>query len=107
MSNANVLQKAVLELSLPGQVFKVAQGVPIPIEGPPGPPGSGGDLNTKIGVPISNPWVVDHGLGKYPSVYCEDSAGTPVFGTVAYDTLNRVTITFTGLGEFSGFAYFN
>ena len=50
-------------------------------------------------------WVVTHTLGKNASVTVVDSAGTVVQGQVDYDSLNQVTLTFSG--AFSGKAYFN
>lgn len=53
----------------------------------------------------SDIWIVDHQMGRYPSVTVVDSAGTMVFGEVVYDNENQVTITFTA--AFSGKAYLN
>ena len=53
----------------------------------------------------SSIWVVEHQMGRYPSVTVVDSAGTMVFGDVIYDNENQVTITFTA--AFSGKAYLN
>ena len=50
-------------------------------------------------------WVVTHNLEKNASVTVVDSAGTVVQGQVDYDSLNQVTLTFSG--AFSGKAYFN
>lgn len=40
--------------------------------------------------------VVDHMLGKRPSVTVINSAGDQVEGDIVYDTLNRLTLTFSG-----------
>jgi len=53
----------------------------------------------------STTWTVTHGMNKYPSVTVIDSASNEVEGEVTYNTLNSVTITFSG--SFSGTAYFN
>jgi hypothetical protein len=53
----------------------------------------------------SNHWVIDHPLGKRPSVTVIDSAGTVVYGNVSYEGTNRVVVDF--LTIFSGFAYLN
>ncbi|MCB9245984.1 MAG: hypothetical protein H6606_06090 [Flavobacteriales bacterium] len=53
----------------------------------------------------SNTWTVAHGLNKYPSVHVIDSAGQECIGTITYDTLNQLTITFNA--AFSGKAYLN
>ncbi|MAO19395.1 MAG: hypothetical protein CMJ25_01480 [Phycisphaerae bacterium] len=50
-------------------------------------------------------WVVTHNLNKYPSVSVVDSANTTVYGEVAYNSLNQVTITFKS--AFTGKAFFN
>lgn len=50
-------------------------------------------------------WVVTHNLGKNASVTVVDSAGTVVIGQVDYDSINQITLTFSG--AFSGKAYFN
>lgn len=50
-------------------------------------------------------WVVTHNLNKNASVTVVDSAGTVVIGQVDYDSVNQITLTFSG--AFSGKAYFN
>lgn len=50
-------------------------------------------------------WVLNHNLGKYPSVTIIDSAGEEVFGSVKHDSNSQVTITFSA--AFSGSAFFN
>lgn len=50
-------------------------------------------------------WNIEHGLGKFPSVSVVDSAGTLVYGDVAYNDDNTLTINFTA--AFSGKAYLN
>ena len=53
----------------------------------------------------ANPWVVNHGLNKYPSVSVVNNANITVYGEVEYDSLNQVTITFKDATN--GKAYFN
>lgn len=53
----------------------------------------------------SSEWVINHGLGKYPSVTIVDSAGSVVHGDVIYDNDQRLTVRFTS--AFSGKAYLN
>lgn len=55
-------------------------------------------------VPASS-WVVTHNLGKYVSATIVDSGGSVVLGEITYNSINQVTITFSG--SFSGKAYFN
>jgi hypothetical protein len=50
-------------------------------------------------------WVVNHNLNKYCSVTVVDSADNTVYGEVLYNSLNQVTLTFSG--AFSGEAFFN
>lgn len=50
-------------------------------------------------------WIVEHGLGRHPSVSVVDSGGTIVYGEVTYNDENRLTIAFTA--AFSGKAYLN
>lgn len=53
----------------------------------------------------SSQWVVEHNLGKYPSVSITDSAGSQVVGNVQYIDENNLIISFSA--EFSGVAYMN
>ena len=53
----------------------------------------------------SNIWVIDHNLGKLPAVMVTDSAGSVVEGEIAYNSENRITITFKG--GFKGKAILN
>ena len=53
----------------------------------------------------SSTWVVTHNLDKYPSVTVVDSANSIVVGSVEYDSVNQVTLTFSS--DFSGKAFFN
>jgi hypothetical protein len=77
---------------------------------PPVPPtvvfGITGDLNyTHNQNSASATWVVNHNLGKRPSITVVDSAGDQCFGEVTYDNNNQVTIRFTA--PFGGVAYLN
>lgn len=70
------------------------------------------DLYTKVDkykemkqqVPLAV-WILQHNLGKYPSVTTVDSSGEEVIGSVKHDDTNQVTITFSA--AFSGSAFFN
>lgn len=53
----------------------------------------------------SSTWIIDHNLGKYPSVTIVDSSNSEVVGEVFFDSTNRVTLTFSA--AFSGKAYIN
>ena len=50
-------------------------------------------------------WVVTHNLGKYPSVNVIDSANNNIVGSVVYNSINQVTISFAG--DTSGTATLN
>jgi hypothetical protein len=55
-------------------------------------------------------WVIEHNLGKYPSVTVIDSGDSVVVGEVTYNTSNKLTITFYSggaLSAFGGKAYLN
>lgn len=53
----------------------------------------------------SNTWTVIHNLGKYPAVTVTDSSGNTVVGDIKYESLNKVTISFTS--AFAGKAFLN
>tara|TARA_R100001463_G_scaffold120866_1_gene177024 strand:- start:2034 stop:2288 length:255 start_codon:yes stop_codon:yes gene_type:complete len=59
---------------------------------------------------VSDTWVVNHNLHRFPSVTVIDSANTIVQGTVVYNSNKQLTITFFSGGSalaFSGKAYLN
>lgn len=78
-------------------------------QGPKGDNGSGlatGDLNyTHDQGSASASWVINHALGKYPSVTVIDSSGALCEGGITYGSLNQVTLTFSA--AFAGHAYLN
>ena len=53
----------------------------------------------------SSSWLVLHNMNKYPSVTVVDSGDNIVEGEVVYNSLNTLTINFSG--GFSGKAYIN
>lgn len=53
----------------------------------------------------SDTWTITHNLNKYPSATVIDSAGTEVVGNITYNSLNQITITFSG--AFKGSATLN
>ena len=56
----------------------------------------GGDKNFIYESPSSSSvWVIEHNLNKKPSVLVHDSAGTEIVGSVVYDDLDNLTITFS------------
>jgi hypothetical protein len=54
---------------------------------------------------VSDTWVIEHNLHKYPSVHVFDSFNLEAVGSVVHNSLIQMTITFTG--SFSGVAYLN
>jgi len=50
-------------------------------------------------------WVITHNLGKYPAVMVMDSSFEVVVGNIVYDSINQLTVTFSG--AFSGRAELN
>lgn len=90
-------------------VETVLVGVPGPrgLQGPPGVDGIDGmDLTYHHiqGLPSAT-WIINHNLGKYPSVLVIDSAGNDVTGSIVFNSVNQITVTFSG--GFSGDAYLN
>jgi len=53
----------------------------------------------------SNVWVVEHNMGKFPSVTVVDSAGTQFMVQVEYNSKNKLTIYING--STTGKAYLN
>jgi len=53
----------------------------------------------------SDVWSITHNLGKFPSVYTEDSSGNIIIGQVDYPNNNSITITFSAAT--AGVAYLN
>lgn len=53
----------------------------------------------------SSVWNITHDLDKFPSVSVVDDDNNQVYGSVVYNTVNDLTITFNG--AFSGKAYIN
>ena len=77
-------------------------------QGPAGKDGLDGTGDSHYSHNQANPdtvWVIDHNLGKYPSVICFDSANDEIEGMISYPTLNRVTVTFSAAT--GGYAYLN
>ena len=50
-------------------------------------------------------WVIEHNLGKFPSISVIDTANTVVTGEYTYNNINKVTLTFSA--GFAGTAYLN
>lgn len=87
--------------------------VVVGIQGPVGPQGPAGvdgadafDLTYHHiqGLPSAT-WIITHNMGKYPSVLVIDSAGNEVTGSIVFNSVNQITVTFSG--GFSGDAYLN
>lgn len=85
------------------RVTQVTQG----LTGQPGDtlPGTGDSSYRHDQSPAAVEWVIDHNLGKWPSVTIIDSAGDEVEGEVNFVNQNRVIATFSA--AFSGSAFVN
>lgn len=53
----------------------------------------------------ATPWVINHALHKYPSVFCVDNGGNQIVGELTYVNSQQVTIDFSE--PISGKAYLN
>jgi hypothetical protein len=53
----------------------------------------------------STTWIINHNLGKFPSITVEDSSGNVVYGAETYSDKNNLTIEFSS--AFSGKAHLN
>lgn len=53
----------------------------------------------------SEQWVIVHNLNKYPNITITDSSGNLVWGEIKYESVNKVTISFTA--PFAGKAICN
>ena len=53
----------------------------------------------------STTWIINHNLGKFPTITVIDTAGTVVTGEYTYTDNNNVTLTFSA--GFAGKAYLN
>lgn len=108
----------VLELPSSTELLEVAAQGPMGPQGPvgpmgpqgpkgdPGPMGPPGDTHyTHIQAVASDTWVIDHNLGKYPSVSVVDSANDEVEGSVNHVSPMRVILVFSA--PFSGKAFLN
>lgn len=60
---------------------------------------------THYQISASQEWMINHNIGKFPSVSVVDSAGTVVIGDVTYIDMNNLIIQF--ISAFSGKAYLN
>jgi hypothetical protein len=68
-------------------------------------PGTGDKNFVFVQAVASASWNVVHNLDKFPSVSIVDDDNNQVYGSVVYNTVNDLTITFTA--PFSGKAYIN
>ena len=74
--------------------------------GPAGPPGTSGDKHYEhLQASSSDTWVITHSLNKYPSIVCFDSSHDEIEGSVTYQGVNQVTVTFSS--PTGGYAYLN
>jgi len=65
-----------------------------------------GDINYTFHQGVADTvWIIQHNLNKNPSVTIVDSMNTAVTGSITYNDLNTLTITFNA--AMSGKAYLN
>ncbi|MCP3696995.1 MAG: hypothetical protein GY920_00270, partial [Aliivibrio sp.] len=50
-------------------------------------------------------WVIQHNLGKFPSITVVDTANTVVYGEYIFNSINQTTLNFSF--AFAGKAYLN
>lgn len=99
----------------PAPEVNVYTGQPGPqgVQGPAGPTGPQGPQGepgvsptiayTHTQNAVSSTWTITHNLGFYPNVVTQDSAGTTVEGSIAFNSTNQITVTFSA--AISGKAY--
>lgn len=101
-------QEILLTIEEPTVV--VVEGNPGP-QGPPGPMGPAGSgasvdrFYTHNQLSASTSWVINHNMGKYPSVQIIDSSGNNVYAGIAHPSDNQTVLTFST--AFGGVAYLN
>lgn len=105
-----IFKSAVLELQQPAHTLEnrkpiatleLQTGIGIPAR-----PGAANDKYMPYDqISPSATWVITHNLGKNPSVTVIDSGGSVVFGAITYNSLNQLTLEFSG--AFAGSAYLN
>ena len=69
-------------------------------------PFGGQDYEYNQAFPVAaSKWVIQHNLGRFPSITTVDSAGSEITGAVTYDNENKITVVFNSAT--SGNAYLN
>lgn len=75
-------------------------------EGKEGKAGKSGDLHFVFTQgSASQEWIIEHELGKFPSVSAEDTAGEDIQGAVEYINENKLVIYYSAAT--GGVAYLN
>lgn len=87
------------------QVYVTEDVISVVSIGTQGPAGPGQETYTHTQSVASDTWVIEHNLGRHPSVVVIDSAGSVIISDVQYDSPYQVTVTFSA--AFSGKAYLN
>lgn len=112
MSVGNIAKTEVVLRSQPGSVVATIQSIEViqvtqGLTGAPGNtlPGTGDANHVHVQASASDSWVINHGLGKYPSVTIVDSANDEVEGSINYISVNQLIVSFSA--PFSGRAYLN
>ncbi len=69
-------------------------------------PFGGQDYEYNQAFPVAaSTWVIQHNLGRFPSITTVDSAGSEITGAVTYDNENKITVVFNSAT--SGNVYLN
>ena len=69
-------------------------------------PFGGQDYEYNQAFPVAaSTWIIQHNLGRFPSITTVDSAGSEITGAVTYDNENKITVVFNSAT--SGNAYLN
>lgn len=87
------------------QIYVVDDVVSVVSVGTQGPAGPAQATYTHTQSVSSDTWVIEHNLGRHPSVVVIDSAGSVIISDVQYDSAYQVTVIFSA--AFSGKAYLN
>lgn len=103
-SHAVVIEhESIQTLFLSSEIVTTVVEVP-GVQGPPGPPGDAFTVVFTQGSPALV-WIIEHNLGRYPSVTVVDTANDQIIGDVSYPDANSAQVTFGA--PTAGSAYLN
>jgi hypothetical protein len=87
------------------QVYVTEDVISVVSVGTQGPAGPGQATYTHNQNQASATWVINHSLGRHPSVVVIDSAGSAIISDVQYNSEYQITVRFSA--AFAGKAYLN